>query len=66
MNRKTFKQPTPEVQLLTTTQAAIAIGLSPSTVLRALKDGKLKSFKTPGGHYRVSLEEAKKILGTVK
>jgi excisionase family DNA binding protein len=38
---------------LTTTQAARLAHLSPSTLLRAIQDKKLKAFSTPGGHFRV-------------
>lgn len=38
----------------TTTQAAKLLGLSPSTVLRAVNDKKLKAQVTPGGHFRIT------------
>ncbi len=37
----------------TTTQAAKILGLSPSTVLRAVKDKALAAHTTPGGHFRI-------------
>lgn len=40
-------------KMLTTTEAAKRERVSPSTMLRAVQAGKVKSFRTPGGHYRV-------------
>lgn len=37
----------------TTTEAAKLLSLSPSTVLRAVKDKMLKTHTTPGGHFRI-------------
>ena len=37
----------------TTTQAAKILGLSSSTVLRAVKDKALAAHTTPGGHFRI-------------
>lgn len=37
----------------TTTQAAKILGLSSSTVLRAVKDKMLRAQTTPGGHFRI-------------
>lgn len=54
--KKKPEPPTPH-RSLTTTQAAAIVGLSPSTVLRAIKDGKLKAWATPGGHWRVALAD---------
>lgn len=42
----------------TTTRAAELIGgMSASTIYRAVQKGKIKSFRTPGGHYRVSVAD---------
>ncbi len=41
---------------------ARAVQLSKSTVLRAAKAGKFKGFLTPGGHYRLNLQEAKAAI----
>ena len=38
---------------LTTSQYGKLRGLSPSTVLRAVVDGKVKAMQTPGGHWRI-------------
>jgi excisionase family DNA binding protein len=40
---------------LTTTQAAKILGLSSSTVLRAVKDKAILAHITPGGHFRIPL-----------
>lgn len=47
---------------LTTTQAAKLLSVSPDTVLKWAKAGKIRSFRTYGGHYRIprgALEEAR-------
>ena len=44
---------------MTTTQAARAVHVSPSTILRAVQAGKLRGFATPGGHFRL---DAKAVL----
>ncbi len=38
---------------LTTSQAAALCGVDRRTVLRYVKDGRLPSYRTPGGHFRV-------------
>jgi excisionase family DNA binding protein len=51
---------------LTTTQAARLCHLSPSTLLRAIRDKKIRAFSTPGGHFRIersSLEEYARQAG---
>lgn len=57
-------------KLYTTTQAATMLNLSPSTVLRAVKDKQLKAGHTPGGHFRIpeSAIEAfrRQLMGTVR
>lgn len=46
--------------VMTTTQAARLIpGVSTSTLYRAVRSGKIKAFRTPGGHYRVEAQEVK-------
>lgn len=37
----------------TTTQAARRAHVSPSTLLRAVQNKKLRAFSTPGGHFRI-------------
>ncbi len=39
---------------ITSTQAARLAGVSSSTILRALISRKIRSFTTPGGHFRVA------------
>ena len=39
---------------LTTTQAAVLLGVSPDTILKWVKAGKISSHRTLGGHYRIS------------
>lgn len=38
---------------LTTTQAAELLNVSLSTLKKFVYEGKLKTLKTPGGHYRI-------------
>lgn len=50
----------------TTTEAAKLLSLSPSTVLRAVKDKMIKTQTTPGGHFRIPascVEEFRLRLG---
>jgi excisionase family DNA binding protein len=46
---------------LTTTQAARLLSVSPDTVLKWVKAGKVKSYRTLGGHFRIPSSE----LGTI-
>ncbi len=42
---------------LTTTQAAKLLSVSPDTVLKWVKAGKVRSYRTLGGHFRIPREE---------
>ena len=42
---------------LTTTQAAKLLSVTPDTVLKWVKAGKVKSYRTLGGHFRIPLSE---------
>ena len=42
---------------LTTTQAARLLSVSPDTVLKWVKAGKVKSYRTLGGHFRIPASE---------
>jgi excisionase family DNA binding protein len=44
---------------LTTTQAARLLSVSPDTVLKWVKAGKVKSYRTLGGHFRIPADELK-------
>lgn len=48
---------------LTTTEFALSkgVGISPSTVLRAVQAGKIKAIQTPGGHYRIPVSELNNV-----
>ena len=70
MNCPTCRRPLPAALyaemssvLLTTTKAARILGLSASTVLRAIQAGKIKSRKTPGGHHRVTMGDVQGFFG---
>jgi len=43
-------------EYLTTTQAAKILSVSPDTVLKWVKAGKIKSTRTLGGHFRIPIE----------
>ena len=43
-----------ESKLLTTGQVARLCGVTPDTVLKWVKKGKLPASRTPGGHYRIA------------
>jgi len=42
---------------LTTTEAARLLSVSPDTVLKWVKAGKVKSYRTLGGHFRIPISE---------
>lgn len=44
-------------EFLTTAQAAEMLNLGVSTLKKFIFSGKLKVFKTPGGHYRISKKD---------
>jgi len=46
---------------LTTTEAAKLLSVSPDTVLKWVKAGKVKSHRTLGGHFRIPLSELSQI-----
>jgi len=46
-------------EYLTTTQAAELLSVSPDTVLKWVKAGKIKSHRTLGGHFRIPADELK-------
>ncbi len=48
---------------LTTTQAAEVLSVSPDTVLKWVKAGKLRASRTLGGHFRIPFEELQRLAG---
>lgn len=48
-------------EYLTTTQAAKLLSVSPDTVLKWVKAGKIKSTRTLGGHFRIPVEALDKV-----
>ena len=50
------------MKLLTTPQVAQIFNVTPQAVQGWIRDGKLKAGHTPGGRYRVSLEEVNRFL----
>jgi excisionase family DNA binding protein len=51
-----------EKKFLTTGEVAKMLGVTPLTVWRWCKEGKIKAIRTAGGQYRIPAEEVKKIL----
>lgn len=47
---------------LTTTEAAKILSVAPDTVLRWVKAGKIKSYRTPGGHARIPRTSIDELL----
>lgn len=45
------------MRLLTSHEVATLVQVSPSSVLKWIEQGKLKAYRTPGGHRRVSSDE---------
>lgn len=45
------------MRLLTSHEVATLVQVSPSSVLKWIEQGKLKAFRTPGGHRRVASDE---------
>lgn len=51
-----------ERQYYTTSQAARLLAVSPDTVLRWVRQGKISSYNTPGGHSRIPREAVEQML----
>lgn len=51
------------MRLLTTSELASELGLSPSTVRALAARGRIPSHPTPGGHHRFSLSDVRRALG---
>lgn len=54
------------MELCTTKQAADKLGVKSRTVLLWSDSGLLKSWKTPGGHRRFSIDEVEKLASTLE
>ena len=52
-----------EGQLLTTGKAAELLGVTPDTVLRWIRKGRLTAHYTAGGHCRLRLQDLKRFMG---
>ena len=52
--------------LLTPRQAALRLGISSPTIKQWIYHGKLKTAKTPGGHYRIPDAELDRFLHKAK
>ncbi len=51
-------------QLLTTGQAAKICSVTPDTVLKWIRSGRLRATRTPGGHHRVSQSDLLHVLNS--
>ncbi len=47
---------------LTTFQAADILAVTPDSILKWIKSGKLKARRTPGGHYSISRQKIELLL----
>ena len=47
---------------LTTFQAADILSVTPDSILKWIKSGKLNARRTPGGHYRISNQNVELLL----
>jgi len=52
-----------EKRFYTTFEVAKMLGVSTLTVWRWCKQGKVRAWRTPGGHYRIPCEEVDRLLG---
>jgi excisionase family DNA binding protein len=52
----------PARQLLTSGELAIMSGISKRSIVKAVAAGRIKAARTFGGHYRISLTEARRFL----
>ncbi len=55
-----------EKEFYGTYEVARLLGVSPFTVWRWCRLGKIKAGKTPGGQFRIPAEEVKRILKEMK
>lgn len=55
---------TPPHHLLTTGEAAAALSVTPDTVLKWIKSGKLPAQRTAGGHHRIEAAEVERLSKT--
>ena len=51
-----------ERRILTPKQAANMCGVHPATVVRWIDLGKLKAYRTPGGHRRIFLKDLRTLM----
>ena len=54
------------INILTTKDAAVYAGYSSATVVRACDAGKIKHFRTPGGHRRIYLSDLVDFMAAKK
>ena len=49
-------------RILTPKQAAVFCGVHPATIVRWIDLGKLKAYRTPGGHRRIFLRDLQTLM----
>ena len=49
-------------EFYTTFEVAKILGVNALTVWRWCKEGKIKAWRTPGGHYRIPKQELDRLL----
>lgn len=52
--------------MYTVSQAALLLGVHPTTIRRWDQDGKIRCCRTPGGHRRITAEEIQRIIAGKK
>ena len=62
MSAKTKSMPTTS-RLLTTGEVARYCDVSTNAVKKWIRNGRLKAFRTPGGHFRIESEDFREFLG---
>jgi len=54
------------MSFLSTGQASKLLSVTPDTVLKWIKQGRLPAFRTAGGHYRISMENINSLTGNAE
>ena len=61
-NRKTFMEiNNRDLQVYTTWKAAKELLVTPTTIIKWIREGRMKTIRTVGGHRRIPREEIKKV-----
>ena len=61
IGEKMNKTNSTDLQIYTTFTAAKKLLVTPPTIIKWIKEGHLKTIKTPGGHRRIPAEEINRV-----